>query len=776
MWRYIWLLPVYLIAGSLPLISFAGSNLEYEYSLICGVAILILLPIVAVCTPNYLIPGEKSKYSPLIPQELFLLLVSLVICLIPGFFMFATGGCSCSFSGFLFWMVIEWFPISMVAHVCYENILRLKLKYDLKLGKALLVCLGHYLGLILIVTVTVVMIWYFPQKRASSYVLGFLHGAIYDSGIGVDSGVFLRQLSYVILSFFLLTLIWYKKESNFRFTLICLAVMFTATYFAGQALPSTAVGKSALDKRIPYFLEEKEFTVHYTDKDAETTHTGLIQPARHVKKLMLEVSFHIEELKKELKLTDIKKIHLYLYPNTESKKLWLGGRFTDITDIHTPSIHLIIDKNQDWHNTLRHELVHALASNFALLGLGFHPNMVFTEGLAMALAPSFSDVDQAGIVGSVISKKGFDVKELFSLNFWKISSTNSYYVAGSIIRFIMDHYGIDKIKELYSGKSWNTVFSDKSNQVITDWKKDVLKNFNEKEYALISKSILKHKGVLEEKCPHTKYDYRQLRDTLFVRLRQPLDWDYKTQYWPWRRALDPTDPYALFRQYNQQAWELTRERGGKEKLVSLLKEFDSDYRALNPEQKIENLEDVDIEILRSDILRQAGKLSESVEELNKINKKIEDLGLKIPNQNLRSLTTRLLVESLDIDDGTKLKWRKYLAGWGKIPEYKANEDWILSYLRVKNPAPSKEELNTLTTEVLSLLLLKPLRRDLIDSFYEEFYKMIAAKFMILRDYNKALYCFSKARKFTTDPGSLSYYDEHLRRADYYQNSKSRFKK
>ena len=117
-----------------------------------------------------------------------------------------------------------------------------------------------------------------------------------------------------------------------------------------------------------------------------------------------------------------------------------------------------------------------------------------------------------------------------------------------------------------------------------------------------------------------------------------------------------------------------------------------------------------------------------------------------------------------------------MAGWGKIPEYRANEDWILSYLRVKNPSPSKEEQAVLTGEVLSLMLLKPTRKDLMDSFYEEFYKMVAAKFMVLGEYSKAMYCFSKARKYTQDPGSLSYYDEHLRRADYYQHVKSKFKK
>ncbi len=777
MWRYIWLLPIYLLAGSLPLISFAGSNLEYEYSLLCGVSILILLPIVGVFTPNYLIPGKNSRFSPNISQELFLIVASLVVCLIPGFFMFAIGGCQCSFSGFLFWMILEWLPISMLAHVCYENILRLKLKYDLKFGKALIVCLGHYLVLISVVVFTVILIWWFPQKRASSYVLGFLHGAIYDAGISVDSAILLRQLSYLILSFFLLILVWYKRESNYRFSLVCTGLMFLITYFAGQFLPSTALGKNSLDKQIPYILDEKDFSIHYTDKDATTSSSGLVQPARHVKKLMIEVEFHIEELKNTLKLTDIKKIHIYLYPNSESKKLWLGGRFTDITDIHTPSVHIIIDKNQDWHNTLRHELVHALASNFGMWGLGFHPNMVFTEGLAMALAPSFSDIDQSGIVGSVVSKKGYDVRELFSLNFWKVSSTSSYYVAGSLIKYIIDHYGIDKIKELYSGKVWDKVFLDKSNVVISEWKKEVLKNFNEKEYTLISQNILKHKGVLEEKCPHTKYDYRQLRDTLFLRLRQPLDWDYKTEYWSWRRALDPGDPYAFFRSYNQQAWQLTRDRGTTPvKVESLLKEFDSDYKVINPEQKIENLEDVDLRILRSDILRISSKVDESIQELENVDTKLKELGLKIPNQNLRSITTRRVVESLPIDNTTKLKWRKYLAGWGKIPEYRANEDWIFSYLRVKNPSPSKEEQAVLTGEVLSLMLLKPTRKDLMDSFYEEFYKMVAAKFMVLGEYSKAMYCFSKARKYTQDPGSLSYYDEHLRRADYYQHVKSKFKK
>ena len=779
MWRYIWLLPIYLLISSIPLIFSVGSNLEYEYSLICGILSLFILPLSAALTPRDLIPGQSNQFDPNIRSELFLIVSSFIIFLIPGFFLFATRACKCSFSGFLFWMLLEFFPISVLAHLCYENILRLKLKYDLGLTRSILVAGFHYLSLILIALISVFCIWWFPQKRINSYVLGFIHGAIYDPGISVGFGVFLKQISYLFLSAFLLTLVWYKKEGIYKFCLFCFGILTLIGYCFCFFLPDTALGKKSLDRLIPYTLSESDFEIHYSDKDTQKSSSGLIYPAPQTKKLMIEVGFHIRELKQILKLDKIKKVHIYLYPDAESKKLWLGGRFTDITDVKGPSVHIIISPNMDWHNTLRHELVHALSSNFAFWGLGFHPNMVFTEGLATALAPSFSDIDQTGIVASIVSQKGFDIKELFSLNFWKKSSSNSYYVAGSLIKYIIDHYGIDKIKELYSGKSWKKVFSDQSENIILAWKKEVLKDFNLKEYELISKSVLKHKGVLEERCPHSKYDYRQNPDQLFIRLRQPLDWDCKSNYWPWRRSLDPTDPYSLFRLYNQQAWELSKEKVIPEsKVDSLIQEFDADYRSISSTDQIQikSVEDIDLLILRADILRLKGSYSTTLEDLNLINQKIKDLGLLIPNQNLRSLTARLLVESLPLSLVIKQKWRNYLAGWSKIPSYTSSEDWILSYLRVKNPNPSKEEVKNFTKEILSLMLLKPLRKDLDPSFYEEFFKMLAAKFMIISDYSQARYCFLKAKSYSKDPGALAYYDEHLRRLEYYSESKSRFKK
>ena len=81
--------------------------------------------------------------------------------------------------------------------------------------------------------------------------------------------------------------------------------------------------------------------------------------------------------------------------------------------IHT-FIHTTLSESQ--HSTIRHELVHALASFDSYLSLGFHPNIAITEGLAVALAPEdrLLSLDDAS-ASLIINKKISSLEKIFLL-------------------------------------------------------------------------------------------------------------------------------------------------------------------------------------------------------------------------------------------------------------------------------------------------------------------------------------------------------------------------
>src|SRR5690606_33355072 len=116
----------------------------------------------------------------------------------------------------------------------------------------------------------------------------------------------------------------------------------------------------------------------------------------------------------------------------------------------TPSIHITADA---WpHPTLRHELVHALASGFGYHGLGFHPNMAFTEGLAEALAPREQMISvHEGAASLIESGRLPAIEKLFSPAFWRESGGRAYTVAGSFIRHLIETRGMAEVKNLYAG-------------------------------------------------------------------------------------------------------------------------------------------------------------------------------------------------------------------------------------------------------------------------------------------------------------------------------------
>src|SRR5262249_264444 len=117
------------------------------------------------------------------------------------------------------------------------------------------------------------------------------------------------------------------------------------------------------------------------EKAASAAETGV--PLK-IQRLHRDAQFHVNELRKLWGAAGQNgpQVEMYVCQWDDGKKVWFGGGSTDVTDVYTPTVHIT---GEAWPPpTLRHELVHALASGVAYHGLGFHPNMAFTEGLAVA--------------------------------------------------------------------------------------------------------------------------------------------------------------------------------------------------------------------------------------------------------------------------------------------------------------------------------------------------------------------------------------------------------
>lgn len=748
LWRKLILIPIYLFITAIPLTGSIGSNLEYEYGLIVSWLSLAIIPLAGIVLSNQHLPKFDGRFYAAPALEFFwVFLVGPAIALLSPVYMFMSGLCPCSVTGFSFWMLAMALPGWVLAHVLMWAILRARVH-----GTSRWRLLAVFLIMIVaMISFDSLRLWFNPQKRLVSFFSGFLHGPIYDDWIAVDDGIILARLSHLLLATMLLIIVWNQRQRGMIVAATIVGAGWLGIGIAAAKYPSTSLGKPALDRLLAGRIEGDSFTLHYLRKgDAKPS----VHPLRYLR-LARDTAFHISELKPLLQSKA--HVQIYVYPDEQRKKLWFGGGSTDVADVRTPSIH--IDDNSWPHPTLRHELVHALASTNGFHGLGFHPNMAFTEGLAVALAPDGRSLSLDDGAASVIGNGRIEsVEKLFSPMFWQASGSRAYTVAGSFIKYLIAQSGVDKVNALYAGKTFSSVFGKDQNRVVSEWKAAIDKTFDKERYAVFSEALFRYPGVFADRCPHSKEDLVRKRESdIYVRLRQPLKWDVEEDYLPWRADLDPNDRDIRLKIWRKAINLVAMDRipalGRLETWQEALKKF----RRFPPV----TLEDVEAAILESDIARISGNTQLSISILEEL--QTEDKRTFFGFSYQREITARLKVES-ELGNEIALEWRRFLAGWRKtMPEDRLYAGpWITTYLQMRNLKANRVS----RPDIDQAFLIEKPAEGLPETFYLEWMKILAGKFMAEEDYSQAAKSYQAAAK--TAAGSLQeLLLEHARRADFY---------
>lgn len=475
-----------LLASLLPLSLKTGRNLEYEYSLISSGIVLALFFLGLVY--------NTVKKNPLkLTPSLRKLLLTLFWFFFPGAILLVTNTCQCSSGGYLFWQTFH--PLSTFL-VCLgvSHISAIKPKWLV-------------FGFVLIAALEAIQLWVFPQKRLLSLFWGFFHGPIYDREILLSWPLLIARASAVMF-FASLTLqssqLQKKAASFLRILLASCFLLSLQSEFLGH-------GAGKLNNLLSDTHSGLLYTLHY---DKEQISKAELQS--HID----QADFHTEELKEILKGFEVPKTHIYLYHSKKIKKLAFGANNTDVADVFTPSIHINIEDFP--HSTLRHELVHSMTSGFAFHGLGFHPNMALTEGLAVALAPNRRLLSlDIGSGHLVESGRLANIESLFSFNFWKYSGSRAYTVAGSFLNYLIEAYGSNVALEVYSGSSVKEATNKPLSKVLQSWKKKITNSYDKDQYDTLSERLYRSPGILHSVCPHSRIDLAKKDPNFLERLLQP---------------------------------------------------------------------------------------------------------------------------------------------------------------------------------------------------------------------------------------------------------------
>ncbi|WP_141735352.1 tetratricopeptide repeat protein [Oligoflexus tunisiensis] len=706
--KYI-LIPI--VAALWPLLLPMGRNFEYEYATLNAYACLLLIPFAAWIHPAFLS----------MPRRLLYMLAGIAGNLVPALVVFGWNMCPCA-SGefFTFW----W--LQTLPHLCLGFAVATWVEHARRQGlsrmQLALIC-GFVLFISCLALAT--QVWWEPQKRATHIFAGFLHGAIYDSWIPLDAGIVWMRMSHICLALALLTsVILERKHQRWPVVVLCLAAWFVC-HWQGRQSPSQAHGLAALMESMPDRRLGPGFTLHYRDRPLD----GAFQ--RRLENIYQSARFHSQDLMRILAVSH-PDVHIFVYPSRETKKLWFGGDGTDITDVVTPSIHITID---GWpHSTLRHELVHAIASRFADHGLGFHPNMAFTEGLAVALAPRDDGLSlHDGAADIIQNRRVAQIEQLFSPMFWSESGSRAYTVAGSLILYLLDHGGLSKVKALYAGSSWEEAFGQPAERIIGAWQSWLRKHYMVEGPALQAESLYRYPGILRDACPHSKAMLTKTEGFL-LKQRQPDGWIPAQDYWPWRVALDQ-DPTARLLVLQQRFRAMAQ---GKDD-----PDFDRDLKAMNPNPP-RILEHVEAFLLATDRRIQLGERADAREDLREYITLVQEL--HIGDGLLRQLWVRWLLLR-DVPEGRGQPWLRLLAGIERqLPEELAAEaSWVETYLFLRN-TPS----TSLPVKLLDRMAGTHLPQELPMTFRLEWWKFLGEAYLLKGDLTAAIGMYNEAAKIAPE--------------------------
>lgn len=471
-------LPIYIffiIIFNFTLIQLPLTNtLGYEFSALNS---LLLVLISGIYSISFIKSGYK-EVGDLIKINLLYLIIPLSISIAYSLFtMF------CSFlDGILFYFLLTLPSViigSSLAIICYLA--------SKRFAKELFILI-----FILIASIPVLEIYFNPQVYFYSPLIGYFPGNIYDEGLSPDIKLlFYRSLNLIyfipaVVLFFYNRNLLLKKKKYFFISFLIMPVLFQlSSPYLGFSTTFSSLETTLINK-----IHTDKWIIHYDD---------LLE--NEAKYITLSQQYYFEKITAELNVTATQKINVYLFNSREQKKRLFGAGNADVAKPWQFSVYISKDS---WKNTLRHELVHAFSAEFGngifKLADSFNPALI--EGIAEAIDRTSDDISVDDL-SALAFNNGIkvNIKNLFTgLSFFKSNSSLSYTYAGSFIRYLIDKYGIEKVKLFYSSGNFDKSFSVNFSEAEKDYL-NMLKNANRFGTKSMSNYYFRRLSIIQKVCP-----------------------------------------------------------------------------------------------------------------------------------------------------------------------------------------------------------------------------------------------------------------------------------
>lgn len=439
--------------------------------------------------------------------------------------------------------------------------------------------------LLLVVSVLVSLAHFYSAPAVFSYnpFAGYMPGNLYDESIDLRAPFYWARvfhLSVLVASGALVSLgldvACLRVKRNARPNsprIAALLALFLAAAIAGSlhwhsGTLGFSVATADVQEALPGRFVSQHFIIHY----AADPHM-----ADNIEAIADDHEFRRAQLVRDFDVDPPGKIDSYYFANTDQKHELMGARNVYMAK---PWRHEIYMNYQQFpHPVLRHEIAHVMAGAFGdslfevsagtLLGLPVFFNVGLIEGTAVAADwPDHFDKPLTPHQ-SVKAMQELDMappaSRLFSTGFLAFSSARSYTLAGSYLRYLIDRYGMARLRQLYqSGGDFDGVYGRSQSALTDQWQALIDTTSLPEGAAEVIRERFRRPAIFNRPCPHAIARAR-------VRiLKQAASGDYDSAIRIARRVCDdvPGEP-----QYRLQLAAVLARSGDLEEAAAIYREI-----------------------------------------------------------------------------------------------------------------------------------------------------------------------------------------------------------
>lgn len=377
--------------------------------------------------------------------------------------------------------------------------------------------------LLALASVALSLFHFYNNPAVFSYnpIVGFFPGNLYDESIAFEAPFYWARLLHVSLA--LAALGWvafFLDTGSLRLTrhrcpkgtrawallFFVASVIVASVCYARSGTLGFLVKTNDVNEALPGRFETDHFIIRYPLG-------GVIE--RDIQLIAEDHEFRLSQVANTLGATPARKITSYYFDSAATKHRLMGARNVYMAKPWRSEIY--INHAPFPHPVLRHEIAHVVSGEFGSalfkvsasgpFDLPIKFNVGLIEGIAVAAdwpdRFSHSLTPHQNIRALIELDMLPPVETLFSTGFFAFSSSRSYTVSGSFVRYLLETYGIDPLQKVYAnGGDFSSVYPKPEKTLIQEWYDMVSSIELPKGAAEVVRERFRRESIFKRPCPH----------------------------------------------------------------------------------------------------------------------------------------------------------------------------------------------------------------------------------------------------------------------------------